>query len=136
MLMGKGMILAMVVAFGGMAAMMTAMMASGLMGPGMMRGWGGGSTAPQTPVVSQSKEFTVEIRDFTFRPNDLTVSAGARVTWVNRDGAPHDATEDDGAWNTERLFKDDSNAITFDRAGVYSYHCTIHPQMKGTLKVQ
>ena len=136
MIMGKAMIVVMgVVVFGGMAAMMTAMMASGVMGPGMMRGWRG-SSDPQTPVASQSDQFTVEIRDFTFRPNDLTVKAGTRVTWVNRDGVPHDATDIDGAWNTERLNKNDEDNVTFDTPGVYPYRCTIHPQMKGTVTVQ
>ena len=135
MLMGKGMVLAMVLVFGGMAAMMTGMMASGVMGPGMMRGWGS-SAARQTPVASQATEFTVEMRDFAFRPNDLTMKVGTRVTWLNRDGAPHDATADDGAWKTGLLSQGDADTLTFDTPGVYSYHCTIHPQMKGKVTVQ
>ncbi len=129
------MILAMVAVFGGMAAMMGGMMASGVMGPGHMWGWGG-STAPQTPVVAQATAYTVEMRDFAFWPSDLTVSVGTRVTWVNRDDVPHDATADDGAWGTQLLNKGDEASLTFDTPETFSYHCTIHPQMKATLTVR
>jgi plastocyanin len=29
-----------------------------------------------------------------------------------------------------------SYQFTFTQAGIYSYHCTIHPSMKGTIIVQ
>jgi plastocyanin len=80
-------------------------------------------------------EVTVEIRDFDFQPRDLTVRPGARVTWVNRDGASHDATDEDDAWSTERLDRDESATLTFDDEGAHEYRCTIHPYMKGTLRV-
>ena len=31
----------------------------------------------------------VEIKDFTFSPNTITVKAGSTVTWENKDNAPH-----------------------------------------------
>ncbi|HET9476282.1 MAG TPA: hypothetical protein VFP63_02210, partial [Dehalococcoidia bacterium] len=67
---------------------------------GMM---GSASNLPQDPVVASSDRVIVEIKGFDFVPRDLTVSAGATVTWVNRDDAPHDATESTGAWATEIL---------------------------------
>lgn len=119
----------------GMAAMMIWMMASAGPWQGHMWGWGAGSTPPQTPVVSQTQEFTVEMRDLAFWPNDLTVPLGTKVTWVNRDALPHDATEDDRAWGTGFLNQGEQGTLTFDTAGTFSYYCTIHPQMKGTLTV-
>jgi plastocyanin len=96
---------------------------------------GGGSQAPQTPVVSDSLEITVEIRDFDFFPRELTVSAGTAITWVNRGAAPHDATDESGEWTTGMLNQSESATVTFDSEGYYRYICTLHPNMRATLTV-
>ncbi len=112
----------------------TAMMAFAMMGSmAGMHPRGGGSA--QTPVISDASQITAEIRDFEFLPDDLTITAGSRVTWVNRDGAPHDATDEDGAWGTGTLGRDDSATVAFDEPGTFRYLCTIHPSMKATLTV-
>ncbi len=95
----------------------------------------GVNQAPQTPVVSTGPRVTVEIRGFDFFPRELTVRTGAAVTWLNRDEAPHDATDQAGAWATGLLKQDQSITIVFDSPGVYQYHCTIHPNMQATLNV-
>lgn len=96
---------------------------------------GGGSQAPQTPVVSDAPQMTVEIRDFDFFPRELTVEPGTTITWVNRDTVPHDATDEAGAWASAMLEKDESDTLTFDSPGVYQYLCSIHPDMKATVTV-
>jgi len=96
---------------------------------------GGGSLASQTPIVSDAPEVTIEIRDFDYRPRELTVAVGTSLTWVNRDSAPHDATDEAGGWGTSMLSQGESATVTFDAPGAYRYLCTIHPDMKATLKV-
>ena len=96
---------------------------------------GGGGQTPQTPVVSDALQMTVEIRDFDFFPRELTVESGTTITWVNRDAAPHDATDEGGSWGTAMLNQDESDTLTFDSPGVYQYLCTIHPNMKATVTV-
>lgn len=96
---------------------------------------GGGSQAPQTPVVSDALQMTVEIRDFDFFPRELTVAPGTTITWVNRDTVPHDATDEGGSWGTAMLNQDESDTLTFDSPGVYQYLCSIHPDMKATVTV-
>jgi len=104
----------------------------GHMGGMMGRGGGGGA---QTPVAAQGPRVAVEIRDFDFFPRDLTVRAGAEVTWTNRDGAPHTATSGDD-WDTGVLAKDDSATIRFDTPGAFDYICKLHPSMKGAVRVE
>ncbi len=99
----------------------------------MHRGAGG---APQTPVLSDASQVSVEIADYDFSPRELTVQAGAAITWTNRDSAPHDATYEAGAWATGTLRQGESATIVFDSPGEYEYLCTIHPDMKGTLTVE
>ncbi len=96
---------------------------------------GGGSQAPQTPVVSDALQMTVEISDFDYFPRELTVESGTTITWVNRDAVPHDAADEGGVWETAMLKQDESATLTFDSPGVYRYICTIHPNMKATLTV-
>ncbi|MDO8616263.1 MAG: cupredoxin family copper-binding protein [Dehalococcoidia bacterium] len=92
--------------------------------------------SPQTPVVASQPEVSVEIRNFEYFPRDLTVDAGATVTWTNRDSAPHTATHTDGGWDTGILDKGESAAIAFDAPGAYGYFCSVHPAMKAILTVR
>ncbi len=125
-------VLAGAVLLGGMAAM--AVFMAGHMNGGMMMGRAGSS--PQTPLVAEQRQVTVEIRDFEYFPRDLTVAAGAEVTWFNRDAAPHTATDKAAGWDTGLLDKNESAPLTFDTPGSYSYFCTVHPSMKATLTVR
>lgn len=106
-----------------------------MMGRDMGGMHGRGSQGPQTPVVSDARQSTVEIREFDFFPRELTVPAGSVITWVNRDAVPHDATDEAGAWATAILGQGEAATLTFDTAGTYSYYCTIHPNMRATLNV-
>ena len=90
------------------------------------------------PAWSQNAPVqTVSISNFTFDPPTLTVKAGARVTWANRDDIPHGI-----AW-TKNTFKrsqaldtNDSVSFTFATPGVYEYFCYLHPKMVGKIVVE
>ena len=113
---------------------MMAMMAWGGDHMGMMRrGSGGGD---QTPVVSDERRLTVEIRDYEFFPARLTVNPGTEVTWVNRDSVPHNAVADDAAFDTGTLDDGESVSLVLDDVGEYSYVCTFHPGMQAALTVR
>lgn len=97
-------------------------------------GGGGKDTRDEAVVVGRMNE-TITIEDSTYIPGNLQVPVGASVTWVNRDSALHDAKDDDGAWETENLRKDDQGTVVFDEPGVYPYHCSLHPSMKAQITV-
>lgn len=90
----------------------------------------------QTPFLTDEESITVTIRDFLYFPEDLTINAGATVTWVNEDAAPHDATDNNDAWATEVLDEGESGSITFAEAGVFPYYCSVHPFMTATVSVR
>ena len=73
--------------------------------------------------------------DLFFSPTSVTVAVGDTVTWRNTGQAPHNATADDGSFKTPTLNNGQSASHTFTQAGTFSYICTIHPQMKGTIRV-
>ena len=97
---------------------------------------GSASNVPQDPIVSQSNEVTVEIQGYDFVPRDLTVPVGASVTWVNRDGVPHDATDEDGEWATPILSQGERAGLVFEEPGAFMYQCSIHRDMTASLVVR
>ena len=84
---------------------------------------------------AQGQTMTVSIEDFFFSPANMTVAPGTTVTWVNNGQAPHTSTADDGTWDSGTLQPGKSFSFTFNQAGTYTYHCTIHPNMTGTITV-
>lgn len=64
----------------------------------------------------------------------MTIKRGDTAAWINKDPFPHTVT-------AKRVF--DSRDIAASRswkymarkAGEFAYICTLHPTMKGTLKV-
>jgi plastocyanin len=63
------------------------------------------------------------------------VATGTTVTWVNNDSITHTTTSNGGTWNGN-LAPGASFSFTFAAPGTYPYHCTIHPNMIGTITVQ
>ena len=97
---------------------------------------GGGANTSNAPVSVGNSTESVAIRDFAFMPGNLQVPVGANVTWTNYDTAPHSATAKDGSWDTGVFSKGESKTLTFDKAGDYSYYCTVHPSMVARLQVR
>lgn len=91
-------------------------------------------SAPAPSGEAQRSE-KVEIVEFTYGPDPVTIQAGGKVTWLNQDTAPHTATADDGSFDTGTLERGKLKAETFKEAGTYPYFCEIHPTMKGTVEV-
>jgi plastocyanin len=82
-----------------------------------------------------AQEGAVSIVDFAFQPNSLEVTPGTTVTWTNDGAATHTVTADDGSFNSGNLAPGATFSQTFNDAGVFTYHCNIHPQMTGTIVV-
>lgn len=91
--------------------------------------------ASETPNQTTSTN-SVTISDFAFSPATLTVKKGTTVTWTNKDSVAHTVTSDTGNMLDSPLFSaGETFSFTFNEVGTFSYHCTPHPQMKGTVIV-
>jgi LPXTG-motif cell wall-anchored protein len=88
------------------------------------------------PVAMAAASTTVTIRDFEFAPGSITINAGDTVTWTNQGPTPHSATAEDGSFDTGVYEDGQSRSHTFNEAGTFSYFCTPHPNMQGTVTVQ
>jgi plastocyanin len=89
----------------------------------------GGSTSP---VVTNA----VSVSDNIFAPINAQVSVGATVTWTWSSGASaHNVTFSDGQTSGDKS-GGGTFSRTFNTAGTFNYHCTIHPGMDGSIIVQ
>jgi plastocyanin len=77
----------------------------------------------------------VTIQNFAFGPASLSVAAGTTVTWTNSDSAAHTATADDGTFDSSTIASGATFSQAFDTAGTFAYHCSLHPNMTGTIEV-
>ena len=83
-----------------------------------------------------------EAEGICYIPQDLTVRKGATVTWNNDDTELHTVTS--GASSETAALEFDSGIMevggsfehTFESAGTYEYHCTIHPWAKAVVVVR
>ena len=124
-----------------------------------LAGCGGDSpTGNQNPAppAAQPNDITIvpgasQLTTTAFDPNPKTVSLGAGpsivVRWVNADitGGPydyggtataHNITSDTGAFPASgSLGGNATYSATLTATGDYPYHCTVHPNMTGTVTV-
>ena len=93
---------------------------------------------------------TVVMELIAFKPGNLQVDAGTKVTWEQRDAGAHTVTsgtvEQGGAGVTQQrddrfdsgdFAKGDTFEFTFTEAGTYPYFCRLHPAtMRGEIQVR
>lgn len=91
--------------------------------------------AASAHAASHATVHAVAIKNFTFDPANVTINAGDSIVFTNQDGAPHTATDANGAFDTGRLDKGGSATLTFAGAGAFNYFCKFHPNMKGTITI-
>src|SRR5580704_14908626 len=94
------------------------------------------ATQTQSSASSAAKpagKNAVTIQNFAFSPATITIKAGQSITWTNEDSVGHSATADDNSWDTGVLPQGQSKTIAFAKAGTYTYHCSVHPNMKATV---
>jgi plastocyanin len=88
-------------------------------------------------TASPSTGDSVAIKDFAYAPADLTVAKGTTLIFSNEDSTPHTATSADaGGFDTGPIQKDQTKNVTLEQPGTYSYICSFHPFMHGTVTVQ
>jgi plastocyanin len=84
-----------------------------------------------------SKVNKIEIKDFMFNPQKITVKSGDKITWVNRDEEPHTVVSVGKKFpKSSGLDTDQEYSIIAGAPGTYEYFCSVHPKMTGTIVVE
>ena len=117
---------------------------------------GGGPTAPATGDNSSNNSnasasatvslistvmgdgYGYETTANSFTPGYVTIAKGGSVTFSNNSGVLHNVTftATSGAPENVANFASGDNTRVFNTAGTFSYHCTNHENMNGTVVVK
>jgi plastocyanin len=91
---------------------------------------------PSTPAVPTATT-SVTIASLSFTPASIAVSSGAVVTFTNNDAITHNVTFDNSSIGGSGNFSSGAKTLTMPAAaGAYTYKCTIHASMTGTVTVK
>jgi len=95
------------------------------------------SMVPIAPVTTAAAGggATVDVVHNSFSPRTVRVRVGGSVTWRFQDAMTHDATSTQGFWASGPKARGGTYAHRFTSSGSYPYLCTIHPSMRGLVKV-
>jgi amicyanin len=77
----------------------------------------------------------VKIGNFTFGPQEVKIKAGTTITWTNEDDIPHTVVSPNN-FRSKVLDTDGTYSFTFTTPGTYTYFCSLHPHMTGTIVVE
>jgi plastocyanin len=87
-------------------------------------------------AASASVKMTEASERYAFTPATVFVHVGDGVAWTNTTDAPHTVTSDSGSeLDSSTLNEDATFNHTFNTAGTFAYHCTVHGYMHGTVEV-
>jgi plastocyanin len=94
-------------------------------------GSGSGATATQTIKIVPDPNTVGK-----FDPSTINVKTGDTVEWDFQDSSSqHSVTADDSSFDSCLQSSGAKFAVTFSKAGDFKYHCSIHAQMVGDVKV-
>ena len=110
-------------------------------------GYGGGTSTPATAATAATSTHgtaatagpvPISLKDIAFHPQNVAVHEGQAVRWTNDDDVAHTVTAQSGATFDSGTLKPGIKAFyetTMRNAGTVTYHCTIHPNMTGRIKI-
>jgi len=100
--------------------------------------------APERSASQEKVAFGVThvfIRNGEYSPSSIEVILGTAVTWTNQDKVPHGVVfspvliSSQDIWQSGPLYRAESFTYTFTSRGTFSYRCSEHPEMLGTVIV-
>ena len=110
----------------------------------------GGSSSSSTDMSAAKADASVGTALLAFDPKEVQVKTGQTVSWVAGDNITHVLVQgtydvgadglrtketDDKAFSLKLTKKGERVSHTYDKAGTFTYFCTIHKGMNGTVTV-
>ncbi|MEY2398414.1 MAG: plastocyanin [Actinomycetota bacterium] len=105
----------------------------GLLAGAACGGGGGNKSTDKTDKGGSTPAAVVKSEGTTWSPDDVTVKAGDTVEWQVNGSIVHDLKGDEGI--SHKAGSKFTQTHTFSQPGTFSYQCTIHPGMTGTVTV-
>lgn len=107
----------------------------------VLTGCGGSPAAtPTAPPIGSIIHITIIATrsghpDAIYSPDPIRVRVGQTITWSNTDTDPHDVSADNGLFYSGPIGTSGRWRWTARKPGTYTYTCTLHPDMHGTIIV-
>lgn len=93
--------------------------------------------ATTTGVAGAAAAKTVTLKNINFSPKTVSIHKGGKVRFVWKDGSiKHDVRFSNGGFKASRLQSKGSETLTFKKKGTFHFFCSVHSNMKGTVKVK
>lgn len=107
-------------------------------GTGTGTGSGTGTATGTASVSITATDDGYGYASYAFSPSSVTITKGGTVTWTNGGGTVAHNVTFTGAGSPSNVgnFTSGTSTRTFNTAGTFSYQCTNHPGMSGTVTVQ
>ena len=102
---------------------------------------GGCGSSPRSSKIGATKPASgqpirVAISNYAYNPPTLTVAAGAKVTFANRDHTAHTATSTAPGFDTGTISPGGAATVELTKRGTYTFYCQFHAFMRGTIVVR
>ncbi|MEX2662308.1 MAG: carboxypeptidase regulatory-like domain-containing protein [Vicinamibacterales bacterium] len=91
--------------------------------------------APGLTVTTPKKPVEMDQKGMLFLPHVLPVVRGTTVRFQNSDPTPHNVFSPEGKFNLGTWPQGETRDHTFDKPGVYTQLCRVHPEMEGYVVV-
>ena len=76
------------------------------------------------------------IAEFEFKPDPMVLPVGTDLRVSNEDKDPHTVTADDKSFDTGPVEHGKHKPLILSKVGDFPYACTIHPTMRGVIRVR
>ncbi len=92
-----------------------------------------------TSYAAKAETARVAIENFAFDPPSLTVKAGTKIEFTNRDPVPHSVVGfregREEFRSNERIETEESFVVLADKSGVIDINCGLHARITGKIIV-
>lgn len=89
-----------------------------------------------TPTkVENAKTHYINISNYAFVPDNITINRGDSVEWINTDYVSHTIVSDSGIFKSGFIINQGIYDYPFYSTGTFDYHCGVHTSMKATIRV-
>jgi plastocyanin len=87
--------------------------------------------APGLNVVAPQQPVEMDQKQMEFMPHVLPVVTGTTVRFLNSDSVTHNVFSPEGKYNLGTWPTGESREYKFEKPGVYTQLCQVHPEMEG-----
>ncbi len=88
------------------------------------------------PFGHRDRTHSITIKGFQFQPTVDTLQVGDSISWSNQDIVPHTVTAELRGFDSGTIPARASWHLVARKPGRVTYHCTLHPTMKGILVIR